>query len=207
MLGSLNPDSAHRRRSLLPAKARPSAWLNTRPMSVGDPRAKPLFRQGKAEILRPRSLPASVLDPMTSPTAEIPPSVGEVVVDQGLSSALYLLYTAKTCQRFGLLGVAIERTSTPLSSGLFGERDRLVRVRREHTATSLPQRTGRTGTGASLAGWRVKFFSPNERLRKRFRAPRALNVELERDRVRYGSVELHGSRCRTRLSRPGEETA
>lgn len=206
MLGSLIRGSAHGRRRDAPAGTGLRRRLHGGVGSARDPQAKSLFRQGKAESLRPRGLPASVLDPMTAPTAEIPPSVCEVVVDQGLSSALYLLYTAKTCQRFGFLGNAMQRAGQPLLSGLFGERDRLVRVRREHTARSHPQRTCRSSR-VLLASWRVNFFSANERLSQRFLAPRALNVELERDRVRYGSAELHSSRCRTRLSRPGEETA
>lgn len=196
MLGSLNRGSARRRVRSTPAGARLRKGLHGTASSAPDPRAKPLFRQGKPESLRPRSLPESFLDPMTAPTAEIPPSVCEVVVDQGLSSALYLLYTAKTRQRFGLLGVV----ELPLLSGLFGERDRLVRVRREHTATGHPQQR----TENPLIG---RSFGSGQGHPKQFRAPRALNVELERDRGRYGSAELYSSRCRTRLSRPGEETA
>jgi hypothetical protein len=199
MLSSLIRGGAHGRRRIASAGAGLRTRLHGTDGSAHDPRAKYLFRQGKAESLRPGSLPASVFDPMTAPTAEIPPSVCEVVVDQGLSSALYLLYTAKTRQRFGFL-------CKPLLSGLFGERDRLVRVRREHTARSHPQRTCRRSC-VLLASWRINFFSANERLSQRFRAPRALNVKLERDRVRYGSAEPHSSGCRTRLSRPGEETA
>lgn len=168
------------------------------PSSAGDPIAKWLFQLRKAGSLCIALLPASVRDPMTLLTVEIPRSVGEVMVDQALSRAVYKRYSSKTCQRFGSLGGAEQ----PLLSGLSGERDRLVRVRREHTATSLPERVE-----ASLAGRRSisSQIQQSQPQRKRFRAPRALNVV--RDHARSGSAELHSSRCCTRPYRPGEETA
>lgn len=163
-------------------------------VSKRDPRANLLFRHGFCAESCALELAGSDFDPMISPTEAM---AGNVIADQRLSSALYLLYTVETCQRFGQLGVLLGSTESPLLSGLFGERDRLVRVRREqHTATSHPQREE-----VSQACHRSIGGS------QRFRDPRQRAVSAARDHARYGLAELPSSRFCTRPCRPGEESA